>query len=115
MVQREFILYSDHEAPKYINGQHKINSRHAKWIAYLQEFTFSLKHKSGTQNKVADALSRRMNLLTTLGVWVVGFDVFLDRFTACSKGNGEIIICMMVFCLEVCSYVFMFVFYGSVS
>lgn len=48
---------------------------HAKWIAYLQEFTFSPKHKSSTQNKVVDALSRRMNLLATLRVRVVGFIV----------------------------------------
>ena len=31
----EFILHSDHEAPKYIQGQHKLNSRHAKWMEYL--------------------------------------------------------------------------------
>ena len=49
-----------------------MNSRHAKWIAYLQQFALSLKHKFGTQNKVANALSRRMNLLTMLHVRVVG-------------------------------------------
>jgi len=29
-VAREFILHSDHKALKYIQGQHKLNSRHAK-------------------------------------------------------------------------------------
>ena len=33
----------------------------------------------------------------------------------CSNGIGEIIICMRVFSLEVCSYVFLFVLYRSVS
>ena len=70
-----------------------MNSRHPKWIAYLQEFTFSLKHKSSTQNKVVDALSKRMNLLATLHVRVVGFIVFPEMYQndpdfgqICSKG-----------------------------
>lgn len=42
LIQREFILFSDHEALKYINGKHKLNARHAKWVAYLQEFTFTI-------------------------------------------------------------------------
>ena len=30
LIASEFILHSDHEALKYIQGQHKLNSRHAK-------------------------------------------------------------------------------------
>jgi len=35
----EFILHSDHEALKYIEGKHKSNSRHAKWVEYSNHFT----------------------------------------------------------------------------
>jgi len=35
LVQWKFILLTDHEALKYINGQHKLSRRHAKWVAYL--------------------------------------------------------------------------------
>ncbi|XP_062145847.1 uncharacterized protein LOC133853838 [Alnus glutinosa] len=31
LVHKEFILITDHEALKYINGQHKLSRRHAKW------------------------------------------------------------------------------------
>ena len=59
LTYKEFILNTDHKALKYINSQQHLNKRHAKWVAYLQQFSFSL---SGALNKVADGLSRRVNL-----------------------------------------------------
>lgn len=82
LVQKEFILITDQEALKYINGQHKLNRRHAKWVAYLQEFTFSLRHQFGTLNKVANALSRQVALLTTMHTKVVDFDTLRELYTA---------------------------------
>jgi len=35
LVGREFILHSDPEALKFIQEQHKLNLRHAKWVEYL--------------------------------------------------------------------------------
>jgi len=42
LVATEFILHSNHEALKYIQGQHKLNSRHAKLVEYLQSFHFTI-------------------------------------------------------------------------
>jgi len=39
---------------------------HARWVSFLQKFSFVLKHQSGRNNKVADALSRKTMLLTQL-------------------------------------------------
>ena len=74
LVPQEFVLFTDHLALKYINTQKKLNTRHAKWVSFLQGYTFVLKHKSGKQNQVADALSRRTSLLSTMVAEVIGFD-----------------------------------------
>ncbi|XP_056858293.1 uncharacterized protein LOC130507621, partial [Raphanus sativus] len=66
LVHREFVLFTDHDALRHLDSQAKVSSRHASWIAYLQQFTFSIKHQSGKTNRVADALSRRHVLLTTM-------------------------------------------------
>ncbi|KAI9157827.1 hypothetical protein LWI28_028681 [Acer negundo] len=78
LFHREFVLYTDHEALKHLHSQDKISARHASWSAYLQQFTFVLKHKAGSSNRVADALSRRSNLLTAMSVSVPGFETFRE-------------------------------------
>ena len=45
LVGGEFILHSNHEALKHIQGQHKLNPRRAKWVEYLQSFHFMIHHK----------------------------------------------------------------------
>ncbi|CAA7029166.1 unnamed protein product [Microthlaspi erraticum] len=80
LFHREFVLYTDHDALKHMGSQDKVSSRHASWFAYLQQFTFVIKHKAGTLNKVADALSRRHNLLTTMHASTVGFSVLPDLY-----------------------------------
>ena len=63
----------DHEALKYLNSQKRLNARHNKWVEFLQDYTFIIKHKAGVENKVADALSRRIMILVVMSVEVIGF------------------------------------------
>ena len=58
LMPKDFVLFSDREALKYLNSQHMLNSHHAKWVEFLQSFHFVLKKKSGKVNQVVDALSR---------------------------------------------------------
>ena len=62
----EFVLYFNNHALQYIMQQPKLNRKHAKWVEYLQSFTFVIKHIRGQANKVANALSRR-NLVVQEG------------------------------------------------
>nr|CAD1832991.1 unnamed protein product [Ananas comosus var. bracteatus] len=80
LISKEFVLFTDHEALKYIHGQHKLNRRHAKWVEFLQVYTFHIKHKAGKQNKVADALNQRYTLLLTMQVQVLGFEVLKELY-----------------------------------
>ena len=46
---------------------------HARWSTYIKKFPYKLVHKSGQQNRVADALSRRVDLMRTLSLEILGF------------------------------------------
>jgi hypothetical protein len=66
LLPKEFVIHSDHESLKHLKGQGKLNKRHAKWVEFLEQFPYVIKHKKGKSNVVADALSRRHVLLSTL-------------------------------------------------
>ncbi|XP_061337074.1 uncharacterized protein LOC133284106, partial [Gastrolobium bilobum] len=61
LLPKEFVINSCHESLKYLKGQGKLNKRHAKWVEFLEQFPYVIKHKKGKSNVVADALSRRHN------------------------------------------------------
>jgi hypothetical protein len=73
LIHREFILFTDHDSLKYLHSQNKLSPRHARWISFLQQFSFVIRHKTGRENKVADAFSRRSHPSTILSTNPSGF------------------------------------------
>nr|GFB53697.1 putative mitochondrial protein [Tanacetum cinerariifolium] len=83
LLPNEFIVFSDHEALKFINEQHSLKPRHAKWVetlqAYskprhakwvetLQAYSFVIWHKAVSANIVVDVLARRIVLLSAMNI-----------------------------------------------
>lgn len=52
-------VHCDNMPTIYLRTKDRLTSRQAKWSDYLSEFNFELKHIKGSENKAADALSRR--------------------------------------------------------
>ncbi|XP_016733955.1 uncharacterized protein [Gossypium hirsutum] len=86
---KEFVIHTDHEALKYLKGQHKLNKRHAKWVEYLESFPYVIKYNKGKENVVADALSRRYVLLNSLDSKLLGF-AYLKEVYDTDAGFGEV-------------------------
>ncbi|GKV43142.1 hypothetical protein SLEP1_g50475 [Rubroshorea leprosula] len=71
---KEFMIHTDHESLKHLKGQDKLNRRHFKWVEFLETFPYVIKYKQGKENIVADALSRRCTLISTLSAKLLGFE-----------------------------------------
>ena len=96
---KEFVIHTDHESLKHLKGQQSLNRRHAKWVEFIETFPYVIRYKQGKENVVADALSRRYTLLSSLSAKLLGFehirelyasDVdFSDIFVTCDTGASR--------------------------
>jgi len=74
LLSKEFVIHSDHESLNFLKSQGKLNKRHARWVEFLEQFPYVIKHKQGKANIVADVLSRRHSLLSMLETKFLSFD-----------------------------------------
>jgi hypothetical protein len=58
LLGSKVIIYSDHAALKYLFSKKDAKSRLLRWILRLQEFDIEIRDKKGSDNVVADHLSR---------------------------------------------------------
>ena len=83
LLPQEFVLYSDHETLRYLNSQKKLSARHGRWIEFMQNYTYTLKHTSEGENKVANALSHRICLFKQLNAEEVNFEWIKEEYVSC--------------------------------
>jgi transposase InsO family protein len=57
--KERFEILTDHQALQYFMTTKKLTGRQARWCETLHQYYFTLKHRSGKLNTLADALTRR--------------------------------------------------------
>jgi hypothetical protein len=57
-----------------------LNQRHAKWVEFMHNFTFVIKHIARSSNKVAYALSRRSLIIHEFQVKTLGFEHLKEMY-----------------------------------
>ncbi|RDY09797.1 Retrovirus-related Pol polyprotein from transposon 17.6, partial [Mucuna pruriens] len=106
-----FVVHNDHEALKHLSNQNKLSKRYEKWIEFLEQFPYVIKHKQGKGNIVTYALSKRHSLLFMLETNLLGFEhlkelylkdkFFKEIYDLCTNGENGVFIYMMVFSLKI--------------
>ena len=73
-------MHTDHESLKCLKGQGKLSKRQIRWLEFIESFPYMIQYKKGKDNVVADALSRRHALVTTLTSQIVGFELIKELY-----------------------------------
>ena len=62
LTGKKFELITDHDGLKFLFEKPNLNASKRRWMELLCEYDFYIKHIKGKENKVADALSRKMHV-----------------------------------------------------
>ena len=55
---KETIIHTDHQPLQYLQAQSKLQqTKHYKWMGFLQQFSLVIKYKKGRKNKLEGMLS----------------------------------------------------------
>jgi hypothetical protein len=68
IMGRKFLLLTYNSRVKYLFNQPDLNARQERWLSFLREFDFEVRHIKGKENKVANALSRRVHGLFEINI-----------------------------------------------
>jgi hypothetical protein len=75
LMGKRFELRIDHNGLQYVFDQPNINARQSRWLEFLSEYNFDINHIKGKENKVVDALNRRVHELCTTTISMYQTDV----------------------------------------
>jgi hypothetical protein len=74
-----------HNGLKYLFDQPNLNAIQSRWLEFLCEYDFDIKHIKGKENKVVDALSRRVHELHATSISMYQIDLKRKNFEAAKE------------------------------
>ena len=67
LMGKETVIHIDHQPLQYLQSKSKLQqSRHFRWMGFLQQFHLVIRYKKGIYNKVVDMISRPIVSAATL-------------------------------------------------
>ena len=75
LMGKRFELRKYHNGLKYLFDQPTLNSRLSRWLEFLCEYDFDIMHIKGNDNKVANALNRRVHELHAMTISMYQIDI----------------------------------------
>jgi hypothetical protein len=76
LMGRRFELRIDHNGLKYLFGQPNLNARQTcRWLEFISEYDFDINYIKGKENKLVDALSRRVHKMHATNISMYKYDL----------------------------------------
>jgi hypothetical protein len=75
LMGRRFELKIEHNGLKYLFDQPTLKARKTRWLEFLCEYEFDIKHIKGKENKVADGLNRKVHDLHATSISMYRNDI----------------------------------------
>ena len=81
------LFLTDNSGVEFLFSQPDLNARKARWLVFLSEFDFKVRHIKGKENKVAYALSRRIHGLFEINISRAESDI--EKRIKAASNNDE--------------------------
>lgn len=75
ILGRRLVLMSDRSGLRYLFDQPNMNAWKSRWLAMISVFYFEIEYIKGKENRVADALSRRVHVIHITTMSSYGIDL----------------------------------------
>jgi hypothetical protein len=75
LMGKRFELRTYHNSLKYLFDQPTLNAKQSRWLEFLFEYDFDIKHIKGKKNKLADALNRKVHELHAMTIIMYRTDI----------------------------------------
>ena len=77
-MDKKFEIRTGRDGLNYLFEHPTLNARQTRWMEFLCEYDFDIKHIKGKENKVVDALSRKICVMHVVAISTYTLD-FKDK------------------------------------